>query len=139
MQFVLGRALVRLNLWAEAVAPLENFLNSNPKHIPTILMLALSYSAGYEDHAKGLRLARRAIKLAPEDDRTYQVVLTILKDKGDDEAAKRFAFKLMDTKPHIVNKLLLWSGGEAAKLVTLGGKKEDPMEGSYEELTKFLM
>jgi tetratricopeptide (TPR) repeat protein len=123
--YCLGRALVRLRSWSEAVEPLEKYRKFFPDDLDTLLMLSLCYGAAELNYDRALRYARRSVRLAPDDVRAHEMVIRCLKAKGEDERALRYSIQLMDYKPQVFNKLLHQSQGAGGEV--------------FEEITDYIM
>lgn len=109
--FVLGRALILLKRYDEAIGPLERARKLSSDDTATLCNLALAYGAGPKDYKRGLRHARRAARLEPENTKAHFMILTLLKNAGEEEKLSRYSLYLNDHHPQVFMELLYLDKG----------------------------
>lgn len=121
MHYVKGAALILLERFQEAIAPLEFVLKNTPgtprivaEEARTHTLLALAHLHGDKDYAKALRYANKAVRLDPNDAMAHHMVISIRKESGEEEKAMQYTMRLMDHHPGVFARLMQWtnSGGE---------------------------
>ncbi len=100
--YVLGRALILLKKYEEAIDPLEKARKLAPDNTQTLINLGLALGAGRRDYARGLRHARRATRLEPDNPKAHFMVMNLLQNSGRDEELSRYTMRLMDYNPELL-------------------------------------
>jgi len=104
LNFLVGRSLVLLNRYDEAITPLETALRFKPDNAVARLNLALALGASGAV-TQSLEHIYKVLDDDPADLQAHITLLVVLRGNGREDDAKKHIVTLMDTQPAIANKL----------------------------------